>query len=97
MIEAAWSFASHLAFCYTNRLGTEKGNMAQSGAATDLFSSPTTGLVHQLRQNPYVLGLASVGSLRRRRYARDAQLTFSSSHPWGAFSSAMTRESSQAS
>lgn len=43
---------------------TDKGTMAQSGAATDLYSSPSTGLVHQLRQNPYVLGLASVGAPR---------------------------------
>lgn len=50
--------------------------MAQSGAATDLFSSPTTGLVHQLRQNPYVLGLASVSLPLRGGCALDAQLTF---------------------
>lgn len=37
--------------------------MAQSGSATDLYVSPNTGLVHQLRQNPYVLGLASFASL----------------------------------
>ncbi|KAL1855744.1 hypothetical protein Daus18300_011027 [Diaporthe australafricana] len=34
--------------------------MAQPGAGTELYASPNKGLVHQLRQNPYVLGLASL-------------------------------------
>lgn len=52
--------------------------MAQSGAATDLYSSPSTGLVHQLRQNPYVLGLASVRELPSQHIYTDAWLTSSS-------------------
>lgn len=53
-------------------IGNPQGTMAQSGTATDLFASPNTGLVHQLRQNPYVLGLASVSALRHSRYILDA-------------------------
>jgi hypothetical protein len=42
--------------------------MAQAGgAATDLCASPNKGLVHQLRQNPYALGLASVSALEALR------------------------------
>ncbi|KAI3393550.1 hypothetical protein diail_4141 [Diaporthe ilicicola] len=37
--------------------------MAQPGAGTELYASPNKGLMHQLRQNPYVLGLASFASL----------------------------------
>lgn len=46
-----------------------QGTMAQAGAATDLYASPNKGLVQQLRQNPYVLGLASVSMTRRQTYA----------------------------
>lgn len=46
-----------------------QGTMAQAGAATDLYASPNKGLVQQLRQNPYVLGLASVSMTRRGTYA----------------------------
>ena len=46
--------------------------MAQQGAATDLYASPNTGLVHQLRQNPYVLGLASVSAPHRTHVHADA-------------------------
>lgn len=58
----------HLAVPSRNRLGNLQGAMAQQGAATDLYASPTTGLVHQLRQNPYVLGLASVRALPHIMY-----------------------------
>lgn len=46
-----------------------QGTMAQAGAATDLYASPNTGLVHQLRQNPYVLGLASVSTTSYAKFS----------------------------
>lgn len=59
-IEAAYFFCLSPEQFVKKSIGNPQGTMAQSGSATDLYVSPSTGLVHQLRQNPYVLGLASV-------------------------------------
>lgn len=70
--------------------------MADQEAGAELYtSSSKKGVMRELRENPYVLGLASVGrSLFHVLFLHsctDLLMTSQSSHPWAGSSLAMTR------